>query len=420
MVVAYIDVDSRTGSIRERYQALVQRNNVGGVLLENANANEYETHIETGPGTQSVRQYDQMVADLKARPKTPMFVAEDYFFNDDGISPMQVGASNDADCALFYGYLSGKRMAAYGYNLAFSPIVEIFDDATNSGFSMHASKKLYFGSEPAKLRETLPQVIRGFELGGVIPTMKHFPYVPIQYDPHKVIGTNRKPLEKIQAGLTLLSEVSNDLEKLDIEPVVMTTHTFNPLVDAEHVATFSKTWVSDLLSEAIQDRGLVITDGLFMGGLYKKNFLNIYRDELLRDYSETEKDRIIAMLVEGYSPKTREAFAILTTQFALQAIMAGHDLILLEADDIIVQSIFDNLFRLAQEKSAKGEELKKRIEASYVKIDRIKKKYRHILDPRVQHEAFPAELHQRFKTAISAKRYDLCAGFVDGEGLRER
>jgi hypothetical protein len=173
---------------------------------------------------------------------------------------------------------------------------------------------------------------------GLEPVLKHFPYLPAGANLHKQSPDTRVPPDEAEKRFAVFQELADDAE------IMMTTHLYDSLVD-KSIVTFSPVW-NLLLRSRTGFGGLLMSDGLLM----------------LRNYSDT------SMLAAG--PTGPEVAGMdQTTAWALRAILAGHDFIIVEGSAAQTYLTFQGLLAVACRNTPLGRELKERIEESYGRIE---------------------------------------------------
>lgn len=180
---------------------------------------------------------------------------------------------------------------------------------------------------------------------GIVSVIKHFPYLPLSTNLH-----NASPDMK---G----TKYSTDIfaESAHLGQVAMTTHIFNSEVD-DTLVTFSEKWV-EMLRNDTGFEGLLMSDGLYMIQNFKNDGAGFY-------------DPTVIEKIDGIHD---------VAQYAVQAILAGHDLLILEGVANETRRIYSDLLNLAGEDSPLGAELRSRITKSAEKIRRLKSDM--LLDP---------------------------------------
>ena len=127
---------------------------------------------------------------------------------------------------------------------------------------------------------------------------------------------------------------------------MMTTHLNDSLVD-NRIVTFSPAWIA-LLRRETGFNGLLMSDGLLM----------------LKAYPDTS--------ALGGAPGAEEAGLDPTAVWAMHAVLAGHDFIIVEGSAGQTTRAFNGLLAAACSGSAPGNALADRIEQSYGRIRRFK------------------------------------------------
>lgn len=120
-----------------------------------------------------------------------------------------------------------------------------------------------YGVYPERVATVGAAYIKTLQAHGIGATAKHFPGIgrAVQ-DPHEV-----RPM--IQASREILFEDLTPFRKAVTVGIlaVMTSHVVFPALDAERPATFSKAISQDLLRKELGFEGLLLTDDLEMGGI---------------------------------------------------------------------------------------------------------------------------------------------------------
>jgi hypothetical protein len=211
--------------------------------------------------------------------------------------------------------------SALGVNVMLGPTV---DDSTGDG----------------RTAERAGVVMAELSRFGVQPVLKHYPFLPSNADLHRQSPDTWVPLEYVKTRTRIFKSLQGSCG------ILMSTHTFDSFVDPESIATFSAKW-RILLSEDTGFRGLVMTDGLLM--------LDNYADRSMLGRAAPELP-----IREG------------PASWALRAIFAGHDLIVLEGGISVTTGVYDVLLSLARSDTETGRALRARIGEAYDLISRYK------------------------------------------------
>ena len=211
--------------------------------------------------------------------------------------------------------------AALGVNVALGPTI---DDSTRDARTEERAR-------------TVTAQLRRFGLESVA---KHFPFLPSGANLHRSSPDTRVPPGKAGERIAVFRDLAADF------PIMMTTHLNDSLVD-NRIVTFSPSWIA-LLRHETGFKGLLMSDGLLM----------------LKAYPDT------AAL--GGAPGPGEMGLDPTAVWAMHAILAGHDLIIVEGSAAQTIRTFNGLLAAACSGSPEGKALADRIEQSYGRIRRFK------------------------------------------------
>jgi beta-glucosidase-like glycosyl hydrolase len=172
--------------------------------------------------------------------------------------------------------------------------------------------------------------------------LKHFPFLPSAANLHKESPDTKLPPGEAEKRFAVFADVADSAD------VIMTTHLFDSAVD-NGIVTFSAAW-NGLLQDRTGYRGLLMTDGLLM----------------LRNYADRRP-------LAGGVPAGDFAGLDQAAAWAARAILAGHDLVIVEGSPAQTVRVFDGLLAAACGGSPADRELRRRILESSAKIIRWKK-----------------------------------------------
>jgi beta-N-acetylhexosaminidase len=227
--------------------------NLGGIFINHLNSSEdYKEHIE----------YYQNSS------KIPLFVATDmegYWNPFKFYKGKSFGDIHSGDEARELGEEQGKLLTELGFNLDFSPVVEIRNNVWPG--------RTFTGAEN-EIEGKIKEYIKGLQAKGIMTTAKHYPGGNLVKNPHIFrfkVETDKRELDMFQVAFDAGSDA------------VMTGH---PIIYGEldshgKQATVSKEIIDDLKTKF---NGLIITDAVTMLGLrlsYFWNFKKVYPDLIL-------------------------------------------------------------------------------------------------------------------------------------------
>ena len=190
---------------------------------------------------------------------------------------MAVGATGAAaaDNARATGTVIGEEVAAAGFNVDFAPDIDVNSNAANPvigvrAFSDDANTVARLGNEFAK----------GLSASNVVATYKHFPgHGDTSTDTHIAVASVNKTYDELKACelIPFKSAIANGAD------LIMTAHITLPLIDDEVTfadgtkgffpATMSKKVLNGILRGDMGYEGVIVTDGLEMDALYKRQLV---------------------------------------------------------------------------------------------------------------------------------------------------
>lgn len=212
---------------------------------------------------------------MQAVSKVPMFISIDGEWGpamrlDSCISfprQMTLGALSQENDSLIYqmGLEIAKQCQAVGINLNFAPCIDINNNAKNPVINSRS-----FGERREKVTSKAQLYLQGMQDGGILGCIKHFPgHGDTETDSH--------------LGLPVIKKSRIELDELELYPfrqlinqnadMVMVGHLNIPALDssAQSVSSLSFPIVSELLKREFGYTGIIITDGMEMQGVQKKN-----------------------------------------------------------------------------------------------------------------------------------------------------
>ncbi|OIO07390.1 MAG: hypothetical protein AUJ52_10415 [Elusimicrobia bacterium CG1_02_63_36] len=176
---------------------------------------------------------------------------------------MALGATGDEVLAREAARISAQELAALGIDMVFAPVADVNSDPLNPIVSIRA-----FSDSPEVVARFTEYAVKGYEDGGVIPVLKHFPgHGDTDTDSH--------------TGLPLIEKSAAALEKSDLIPfkkaiaagaqAVMTAHIRVPSLGAdEEPATLSRAVMTRLLRGRYGFKGVLVSDSLEMAAVAKR------------------------------------------------------------------------------------------------------------------------------------------------------
>jgi beta-N-acetylhexosaminidase len=149
---------------------------------------------------------------------------------------------------------------ALGVQLDLAPVADL---RTNPADGVVGDRS--YGSDPAVVGPLVVAAVTGLHDAGVGATLKHFPGLGgAAGDPHSAIPTDSESLGQWSASQALSFQAGIDAGA----DAVMTTALVVPGLDPTRTpAVFSRAVVTGLLRDRLNFQGVIVTDGLGMGGI---------------------------------------------------------------------------------------------------------------------------------------------------------
>ena len=300
---------------------MIQSGRVGGLIF-------------LGHNIESKDQFESLLSTLP-EPTIPMFLSVDQeggrverlpAEKEGFMSAFTLG--QNPDLAYEEGQKLGQAVRAYGLNLNFAPVLDVYSNPENKVIGTRA-----YGSDPELVARVGLDVMKGMRSQGVIPCVKHFPgHGDTSLDSHENMPIVNHGLERLMSfeWLPFKLAIDNDV------PMIMTAHIKVDAIDADYPATLSYKLISGHLRGSLGYEGLIITDDLIMGAISKN-----YSDDFV----------------------------------AMQTVLAGVDLLLISDNSMI-----ENMTWAIESAVEEGIIPENRIDESVTRILRLK--YNHLVAPK--------------------------------------
>jgi len=176
-------------------------------------------------------------------------------------SAAEMAATGDPRIPFAQGALAAKWLLQLGINADLAPVVDV--QSANPPVPILQTRT--FGSDPSAVETYAGAYLNGLQQNSVMGCLKHFPGLgAITSDPHTGLPT-------VNRSLTQLETVDLAPYKLLIQKdhpaMIMATDVVMPAIDSKLPAELSPTAINGLLRQQLGFNGVVITDGLYMGGI---------------------------------------------------------------------------------------------------------------------------------------------------------
>ena len=242
-------------------KSLLSNDGIGGI------------HIWSGDGSSSLA----LLNEIQKRSKVPVIIDADIerglgqrFSSGTDFPPlMAITATGIPNNAYEVGRIVAEESRAAGVQWNLSPVVDVNNNPLNPIINTRS-----FSESPDIVSEFSLEYIKGLQDHGMIATAKHFPgHGDTQTDSH--------------SSLAMIPSDSSRLWSVELKPFVkvakagvdaiMIAHVHAPdfQPESDNPATLSKFWVTNILRKKIGFEGVIITDGMGMGGV-TKNYADDY------------------------------------------------------------------------------------------------------------------------------------------------
>src|SRR3989339_214594 len=331
LFVAHVDGYGSDDPISQGYLKLVKDYDVGGVIVQEGMVDD-------------LVELKKSLERLKANQETPLITSIDFLSipkNERKFDSIFVGIGWDSEedilnwrkpnaCIKRKAYLTALLQKMTGINTALGPVVEHkwSSDIGAGGLvdnTDQTTTEMYFDLKDA------------YDELGVETTIKHFPFTPETFNLHRDNKDTHIPKEKVMSMIKIFGDISSRSD------IVMTTHIYNSTIDKDNIATFSETWINLLRAGGF--KGLIMTDGMFM-------------------LSKQDKAKIF---LSGW-PHEQIKLSDFDVLFTAKAILAGHNLVLLEGSSGDLKRVFRGILEIIASNTDVGNKLINQINTSYKSI----------------------------------------------------
>ena len=252
----------------------IKAGRIGGVILFNKD-------IKLRSNSRNIKSKNQVVnliKTLKAYSKYPLLVAVDQEGGkvnrlkeingfEKTISQKYLGKINDEKITRMYAKKTGFMLNALGFNINFSPVVDI--DINNNN-PIIGKKERSFSNNPIIVTNHSKWMLEEYSKYNVFGVLKHFPgHGSSKNDSHLGFTDVTDTWQEYEL------EPYKELIKNNMIDLIMTAHIFNSKLDPDYPATLSKNILTDLLKNKLKYNGIIITDDMSMKAITKYyNFEN--------------------------------------------------------------------------------------------------------------------------------------------------
>jgi beta-glucosidase len=157
------------------------------------------------------------------------------------------------------GAVTAMEAEAIGLNWLFAPVVDVNNNPANPVINVRS-----FAETSTEVSNLASAFIRGTKAYPVLTTAKHFPgHGDTAVDSHlqtPVIDCDRDRFASVEFP-PFAAAIAEGVD------AIMTAHVYAPVLDAQYIATLSPKIVTDILRQEMEYGGLIVTDALVMAGI---------------------------------------------------------------------------------------------------------------------------------------------------------
>jgi len=157
--------------------------------------------------------------------------------------------------------IAGQELSALGINVNFAPVADVNTNPDNPIIGTRS-----YGEDPKKVSIMVQHAIRGYQKAGMICAAKHFPgHGDVAIDSHLALPVSHKSLDDLYRAelIPFIASISESV------PIIMTAHIKYPKIDPKWPATLSPFFLTKLLRDDLEYKGIIISDDLEMKALKK-------------------------------------------------------------------------------------------------------------------------------------------------------
>lgn len=218
-----------------------------------------------------------------------------------------LGKTNNSSLAYNFGKVIAEELIAFGINLDYAPVIDIFSNPNNTVIGTRA-----FGNTAENVINMSIPLAKGLKEHGIIPVYKHFPgHGDTNTDSHVELPVINKTKEELyqREFLPFKAAINNNAD------IIMVAHIALPNVTGNYIpSSLSYDIVTGILRNEMGYNGVVVTDAVNMKALTDNYSIDeIYKlcinagvDIILMPLNPVEAVNIIENLVNnGSIPKYR-------------------------------------------------------------------------------------------------------------------
>jgi beta-N-acetylhexosaminidase len=245
----------------------------GKMVMDVTDTKGYKKEIQ--PPSLTAGQYAKILEELQSLARSrplgiPLHFSYDQEggtsadFNFGGVNifpkPMGIRATGDVNLAYAAAKATARQSKAVGFSWIHSPVLDVNTEPENPEIYTRA-----YSDIAEEVAEYAIKTCEGFKEEKFIATGKHFPGRG-----HSAVDAHfEMPVIKVDRDIMMNRELLpyRELIKRDLLPSIMTAHSIFPAFDENDIATVSKKILTGLLRDTLGFEGVITTDSMTMGGV---------------------------------------------------------------------------------------------------------------------------------------------------------
>lgn len=257
IMVEFIGSDYAASGLQE----MIHQQHVGSFLYQDSDNNfDWPNNTVAGASSFSAQATaDETITPMIALDQEGGTVSKTSAFFGPTPSAEELAQSGDPQTAYNQAKTDVSQLKQLGITANLAPVVDVGPDTTQYGTR-------FFSSDPTTVSTYAGSFIKGLQDNGIPGTLKHFPGLGSSDDVDPHVG-----LPSVTKSLTDLQNVDfmpyKTLIQQDNPAMIMTTDVRTVALDSTLPAELSPK-VIDYLRHTLNFNGVIITDGLYMEGLY--------------------------------------------------------------------------------------------------------------------------------------------------------
>jgi beta-N-acetylhexosaminidase len=257
IIVEYVGSDYAASGLQE----MVAQQHVGGVLYQPDGNNNWDssTTIDSVKAFSTQINADSTIAPLIAIDQEGGLVSKTSALFGNTPSAEQLVQTGDLNQAYNQAKTDVFQLKQLGINVDLAPVVDVGPDTTQYG-------SRFFSNDPTTVAMYAGAFLKGLQENGIAGTLKHFPGLGSSddVDPHSGLPVVTKSLHDLRLSDFLPYQ---QIIQQDNPAMVMATDVKTQALDPNSPAELSPKVLS-YLRNTLNFKGIIITDGLYMEGLY--------------------------------------------------------------------------------------------------------------------------------------------------------